>query len=81
AEKHAELHGCWFNREIGSLVQEAADQTGLEVAVERRHHFGTTWVFELKPKAETVTTQATAPAKASEDFAASEGWLAKIGWK
>ncbi|KAI7153889.1 hypothetical protein KC349_g8052 [Hortaea werneckii] len=81
AEKHAELHGCWFNREIGSLVQEAADQTGLEVAVERRHHFGTTWVFELKPKAETVTTQATAPAKASEATGASEGWLAKIGWK
>ena len=81
AEKHAELHGCWFNREIGSLVQQAADQTGLEVASERRHHAGTTWVFELKPKAETVSTQATVSAKATEASTAPEGWLAKIGWK
>ncbi|KAK0266766.1 hypothetical protein LTR35_016844 [Friedmanniomyces endolithicus] len=49
AEKHAELHGCWFNREIGELVEKAALQSGLEVVSERRHHLGTTWVFELKP--------------------------------
>ena len=51
AEKHAEIHGCWFNRDIGALVEEAAEKTGLEVVSERRYHLGTTWMFELKPKA------------------------------
>ena len=54
AEKHAELHGCWFNRNIGALVEEAAREAGLEVARERRYHFGTTWLFELKPTAQTA---------------------------
>ncbi|KAK0304789.1 hypothetical protein LTR91_009133 [Friedmanniomyces endolithicus] len=54
AEKHAELHGCWFNREIGELVEQAALHSGLEVVSERRHHFGTTWVFELKPTEDAV---------------------------
>lgn len=52
AEKHAEIHGCWFNRDIGALVEDAADKAGLEVVKERRKHLGTTWLFELKPKAQ-----------------------------
>lgn len=54
AEKHAEIHGCWFNRDIGALVEDAARQTGLEVVNERRYHLGTTWVFELKPSPQLV---------------------------
>lgn len=50
AMKHAEIHGCWFNRDIGALVEEAAAESGLEVVRERRRHFGTTWLFELKPR-------------------------------
>lgn len=46
APQHADQHGCWWNRDIDEIVQ----QTGLEVVRERRKHFGTTWVFELKPK-------------------------------
>lgn len=49
AEKHAEIHGCWFNREIGDIVSEAAERTGLEVVEQKRRHFGTTWIVELKP--------------------------------
>ncbi|KAF2724862.1 S-adenosyl-L-methionine-dependent methyltransferase, partial [Polychaeton citri CBS 116435] len=49
AEKHADIHGCWFNRDIGGLVDEAARKAGLEVVWERRHNLGTIWVFELKP--------------------------------
>lgn len=59
AEKHAEIHGCWFNRDIGALVQEAAELTGLEVVTERRFHLGTTWVFELKPKVKASSTGTT----------------------
>lgn len=47
AQKHAEIHGCWYNREIADLVEEAARRSGLVVKRERRHHFGTTYVFEL----------------------------------
>lgn len=47
AEKHAEIHGCWFNRDIGAIVEEAARGAGLEVKRVRRRHLGTTWVFEV----------------------------------
>lgn len=45
APKHADIHGCWWNREIGDIVEES----GLEIVKERRKHFGTTWIFELRP--------------------------------
>ena len=50
ALQHAEKHGCWANRDIGALVEEAASKAGLEVVRERRWHLGTTWVLELKAK-------------------------------
>lgn len=85
AEKHAEIHGCWFNREIGELVQQAAEISGLEVVRERRRHFGTTWIMELKPKAglRAPTTQE----KVAEDahpVAEQEkatGWRSLLPWK
>lgn len=84
AEKHAEIHGCWFNRDIGGLVEDAAERSGLEVVRERRKHFGTTWVFELKPKV-TAAKQAKletekAPADAEEQTKGT-GWRGLLGWK
>lgn len=92
AEKHAEIHGCWYNRDIGTLVQEAADRSGLEVVRERRHHLGTTWVFELKPKvikskADLVRLRASDSPKAAEEKDAvvegsqAYGWRALLPWK
>jgi len=84
AEKHAEIHGCWFNRDIGGLVEDAAEKSGLEVVRERRKHLGTTWVFELKPKA---TAAKPTEAKTSETLAGAEeetqgtGWRGLLGWK
>jgi len=49
AEKHAEIHGCWYNRDIGEIVEEEAKKAGLEVRRVMRKHLGTTWVFELAP--------------------------------
>jgi methyltransferase OMS1 len=46
ATQHADKHGCWWNRDIGQLVQES----GLEIVNERRRQFGTVWIFELKAK-------------------------------
>jgi len=51
AAKHAEVHGCWYNRDIGGLVEAAARESGLEVVEVGRRHLGTTWVFELRPSA------------------------------
>jgi methyltransferase OMS1, mitochondrial len=90
AERHAEIHGCWFNREIGELVEQAAEQTGLEVVNERRHHFGTTWVFELKPKAGAiqavkqpepgvVTDEKSQKSKDLDDEPKAAGWFDR--WK
>lgn len=86
AEKHAEIHGCWFNRDIGGIVESAAAQSGLEVVAQRRKHFGTTCVFELKPSDKTAAAAAKAasvgPAAATEkatDSSQSTGWRSWLG--
>lgn len=45
APRHAAEFGCWWNRDIGKIVEES----GLQVVEIRRRHFGTTWWIELKP--------------------------------
>ncbi|CAK4030545.1 Hypothetical predicted protein [Lecanosticta acicola] len=66
AQKHADIHGCWYNRDIGELVQDAANRTGLEVIWERRKHLGTTWVFVLKPKENLIQASQGQGAAAEE---------------
>ena len=44
AEPHAEKFGCWWNRDVGALVE----RSGLEVLEMRRHHLGTTWWVVLR---------------------------------
>lgn len=44
APDHARRHGCWFNRDIGAIIQES----GLEIVKMERYTLGTTWWFELK---------------------------------
>ncbi|KAM3421663.1 hypothetical protein BST61_g2048 [Cercospora zeina] len=87
AQKHAELHGCWFNRDIGAIVEAAAEKTGLEVSRQRRKHLGTTWLFELKPKvvaektsaAESVSESAKASEESSNQQQSSGGWRSWFG--
>ena len=52
APAHADQHGCWWNKDIGKIVEES----GLEVVESRRYHLGTTWWFELRPKQNKVET-------------------------
>ncbi|KAF2843359.1 S-adenosyl-L-methionine-dependent methyltransferase [Patellaria atrata CBS 101060] len=47
AAAHADKHGCWWNKDIGRIVEDS----GLEVVKIKRYNFGTTWWVELKPKA------------------------------
>lgn len=46
APAHADDHGCWWNKDIGKIVEES----GLEVVNIKRYNFGTTWWLELKPR-------------------------------
>jgi|TARA_R110002003_G_scaffold121_5_gene10695 methyltransferase OMS1 len=46
APAHADEHGCWWNKDIGKIVEES----GLEVETIKRYNFGTTWWIELKPR-------------------------------
>jgi len=44
AARHADAHGCWWNKDIGQIVE----QSGLEVVKMERFMFGTLWRLELK---------------------------------
>ncbi|KAF3007376.1 hypothetical protein E8E13_000701 [Curvularia kusanoi] len=46
APAHADEHGCWWNKDIGKIVEDS----GLEVVNIKRYNFGTTWWLELKPR-------------------------------
>ncbi|KAF2280248.1 S-adenosyl-L-methionine-dependent methyltransferase [Westerdykella ornata] len=46
APAHADEHGCWWNKDIGKIVEES----GLDVVEIKRYNFGTTWWVELKPR-------------------------------
>ncbi|KAJ3121435.1 Methyltransferase-like protein 7B [Nowakowskiella sp. JEL0407] len=46
AKDHAEKWGCWWNRDILSIVEQA----GMEVEKVERFHFGTTYLIVGKPK-------------------------------
>lgn len=51
APAHADRHGCWWNRDIGTIVHES----GLEIVEEKRYHLGTTWRYVLQPKQHAET--------------------------
>jgi len=46
APGHADAHGCFWNKDIGKIVEES----GLEVVNIKRYNLGTTWWIELKPR-------------------------------
>ena len=54
APRHAKNHGCWYNRDIGEIVEDS----GLVIESCKRKHFGTLWVIEARPR-----TDADGPAK------------------
>lgn len=53
APVHADRWGCWFNKDVGQVVQDS----GLEIVEQRRYHFGTTWWFVLKPPKDRTILQ------------------------
>jgi hypothetical protein len=84
APGHADHYGCWYNRNIGAIVE----QSGLEVESIRRYHLGTTWEVVLKPKREEeVAIAVAAESDIQEDKRSGwVGWMAKgvaeaISWR
>lgn len=49
APAHAHRHGCWWNRDIGQIIE----QSGLEVVEIQRYHLGTTWRAVLRPRTQS----------------------------
>ncbi|OAF62732.1 hypothetical protein VC83_01260 [Pseudogymnoascus destructans] len=47
APGHAERFGCWWNREVGGILEEV-EKGGLRVVEVRRRNWGTTWWLELR---------------------------------
>lgn len=45
AAKHADKHGCWFNRDVGKVLEES----GLVIEKVERSQFGTLWYVEARP--------------------------------
>lgn len=57
AAGHAEKFGCWWNRDLGVVIEEATKQTGLEIVQVKRKHGGTTWWVELRKRSDAAPTQ------------------------
>ncbi|RMZ71583.1 ubiquinone menaquinone biosynthesis-related [Pyrenophora seminiperda CCB06] len=77
APAHADEHGCWWNKDIGKIVEES----GLEVVDMKRYNFGTTWWFQLKPRrgirqtlAETMATEQPFAAQGASPVAQKPWW-------
>ena len=47
AARHADRHGCWFNRDVARVLEES----GLVVEKVKRSQFGTLWYVEARPGA------------------------------
>jgi methyltransferase OMS1 len=56
---HAKEHGCWWNRDIGAIVEKS----GLEVDQIKRYNFGTTWWLELRPSTSPKAAPTTGQSK------------------
>jgi len=54
AARHAEKHGCWYNRDVGAVVAKS----GLVVEKAERSQFGTLWYVEARPAVVVVTGEA-----------------------
>lgn len=72
AAMHADRYGCWYNKDIGKIIDEA----GLVVERIKRYHFGTVWEIVLRP----APPAAEARDKSEDKSLAGKGWLSAF-WK
>ena len=77
APAHADQHGCWWNKDIGKIVEDS----GLEVVHIQRYNLGTTWWIELKPRkgmraeyAKNVASEIEKPLVPTDTEVAQKPW-------
>lgn len=73
SHRHTARWGCIWNRDIEQLVRDA----GLEIVSLQRWHFGTTYLFQCKPK------MRAGDARLAQEKA-NDGWLGRWwlgGWR
>ncbi|KAK7192772.1 hypothetical protein DPSP01_011196 [Paraphaeosphaeria sporulosa] len=68
APGHADAHGCFWNKDIGKIVEES----GLEVVNMKRYNLGTTWWIELRPRQGRGYKQAPSPFVGGEKTVVSQ---------
>lgn len=73
APSHADHYGCWWNRDIGAIVE----RSGLEVEYIKRYHLGTTWEVVLRPKREEEIAVAAESDKRKDKSTGMFGWMTK----
>jgi methyltransferase OMS1 len=73
APAHADHYGCWWNRDIGRIVEES----GLEIEHIKRHHVGTTWEVVLRPKREEEVVVAAESDSQEDKNSGMFGWMSK----
>lgn len=71
APAHANRYGCWWNKDIGQIVESS----GLQIVEQRRYHFGTTWWFELKPAPRPVVEKVVQQAIEASSTAPHPWWF------
>ncbi|KAL8795436.1 MAG: hypothetical protein Q9195_002025 [Heterodermia aff. obscurata] len=73
APRHAKIHGCWYNRDIGKIVEDS----GLVMESCKRKHFGTLWIIEARPRRDAdgpakTQTETEKPTKALSQLVIEE---------
>ncbi|OJD40000.1 ubiquinone menaquinone biosynthesis-related protein [Diplodia corticola] len=80
AAGHADKHGCWWNKDIGAIVESS----GLEVVQISRpwYHFGTTWWVELRKnqKVQAEMAMRNSLERESQQRDGTEAEAGKGGW-
>ncbi|KAB2575994.1 putative ubiquinone menaquinone biosynthesis-related protein [Lasiodiplodia theobromae] len=80
APGHADKHGCWWNKDIGAIVENS----GLEVVQISRpwYHLGTTWWVELRKsqKAQAEAAQRKSLEGGGKERDGSDRAAGKGGW-
>ena len=74
AARHADKHGCWYNRDIEEVLQKS----GLRVDKVERSQFGTVWLVEARPAAQ-IDVESTNALGSKEEIktqhSPQKGWL------
>ena len=62
AAKRADKHGCWFNRDVGRVL----DESGLVIEKVERSQFGTFWYVEARPGSRSKSMSVPGKGEAKE---------------